>query len=185
MRPRRLLPVMIATLVLTALSPALVPAQEATPTSLLPGDRLDLAAMALTQAEMPPGYRQRDFWHEGYTPGDQIATIQLGGTLPTDEVVATGVQWFYSSTFATVDGVDQIYVYLMEFPSPSAVEAGFALFEDERRYIDPAEDVEGLPGPAAGEEPKEMTDLSEAFGITILAFRDPDNVQLELSAPSG
>jgi glyoxylase I family protein len=29
----------------------------------------------------------------------------------------------------------------------------------------------------------EIKDLGEAFGLYILAFRDPDNVQLELSAP--
>jgi catechol 2,3-dioxygenase-like lactoylglutathione lyase family enzyme len=29
----------------------------------------------------------------------------------------------------------------------------------------------------------EITDLGPAFGLYILAFRDPDNVQLELSAP--
>jgi glyoxylase I family protein len=29
----------------------------------------------------------------------------------------------------------------------------------------------------------EIRDLGEAFGICILVFRDPDNVQLELSAP--
>jgi glyoxylase I family protein len=29
----------------------------------------------------------------------------------------------------------------------------------------------------------EIKDLGEAFGLYVLAFRDPDNVQLELSAP--
>ncbi len=29
----------------------------------------------------------------------------------------------------------------------------------------------------------EITDLGEAFGIYVLMFRDPDNVQLELTAP--
>ena len=29
----------------------------------------------------------------------------------------------------------------------------------------------------------EVRDLGEAFGIAILIFRDPDNIQLELSAP--
>ena len=28
----------------------------------------------------------------------------------------------------------------------------------------------------------EVTDLGEAFGLYILAFRDPDNIQLELTA---
>ena len=29
----------------------------------------------------------------------------------------------------------------------------------------------------------EIKDLGAAFGLYVLAFRDPDNVQLELSAP--
>lgn len=29
----------------------------------------------------------------------------------------------------------------------------------------------------------EITDLGEGFGVLILAFRDPDNIQLELTAP--
>jgi hypothetical protein len=28
-----------------------------------------------------------------------------------------------------------------------------------------------------------VRDLGEAFGIAVLIFRDPDNIQLELSAP--
>ncbi len=31
----------------------------------------------------------------------------------------------------------------------------------------------------------EITDLGDAFGLYILAFRDPDNIQLELTAVSG
>jgi len=31
----------------------------------------------------------------------------------------------------------------------------------------------------------EVTDLGDAFGLFILAFRDPDNIQLELSAAYG
>ena len=31
----------------------------------------------------------------------------------------------------------------------------------------------------------EITDLGEGFGICILMFRDPDNVQLELTSPRG
>ena len=36
---------------------------------------------------------------------------------------------------------------------------------------------------AHGVEHSEIKDLGEAFGIAILVFRDPDNVQLELSSP--
>ena len=31
----------------------------------------------------------------------------------------------------------------------------------------------------------EVTDLGAAFGLYVLAFRDPDNIQLELTAPHG
>ncbi len=31
----------------------------------------------------------------------------------------------------------------------------------------------------------EITDLGDAFGLYVLAFRDPDNIQLELTAPYG
>jgi catechol 2,3-dioxygenase-like lactoylglutathione lyase family enzyme len=31
----------------------------------------------------------------------------------------------------------------------------------------------------------EVTDLGDAFGLYVLAFRDPDNIQLELTAPHG
>jgi hypothetical protein len=31
----------------------------------------------------------------------------------------------------------------------------------------------------------EITDLGDAFGMYILAFRDPDNIQLELTALYG
>ena len=34
-----------------------------------------------------------------------------------------------------------------------------------------------------GVQHSEIRDLGEAFGIYILVFRDPDNIQLELSAP--
>jgi catechol 2,3-dioxygenase-like lactoylglutathione lyase family enzyme len=36
---------------------------------------------------------------------------------------------------------------------------------------------------ARGVPHSEVRDLGEAFGIAILIFRDPDNIQLELSAP--
>ena len=36
---------------------------------------------------------------------------------------------------------------------------------------------------ARGVPHSEVRDLGEAFGILILIFRDPDNIQLELSAP--
>jgi glyoxylase I family protein len=46
------------------------------------------------------------------------------------------------------------------------------VLEDAVRVLD----ANGVPH-------SEVRDLGEAFGIVILIFRDPDNIQLELSAP--
>ena len=46
------------------------------------------------------------------------------------------------------------------------------VLEDAVRLLD----TRGVPH-------SEVRDLGEAFGIVILVFRDPDNIQLELSAP--
>jgi hypothetical protein len=121
------------------------------------GTRLDLAAMALDGADLPAGFRQRFFDNEGYTPGERIAAIQFGGTVSEAEIEATGVTWFYSSTFQTDDDTQMIYVYLNEFPDEDAVEAGFAFFEDESRLAYPGDDSRDEPGPVAGQVPKEIT----------------------------
>jgi hypothetical protein len=55
----------------------------------------------------------------------------------------------------------------MSFAVPSR-----QMLEDAVRLLD----ARGVPH-------SEARDLGEAFGIVILIFRDPDNVQLELSAP--
>ncbi len=46
--------------------------------------------------------------------------------------------------------------------------------EDAKRLLD----ERGVPH-------GEITDLGDAFGLYILAFRDPDNIQLELTAAYG
>jgi len=55
----------------------------------------------------------------------------------------------------------------MSFAVPSR-----KVLEDSVRLLD----ARGVPH-------SEVRDLGEAFGIAILIFRDPDNIQLELSAP--
>ena len=54
-----------------------------------------------------------------------------------------------------------------------------ALKERDRSALDDAVRVLDQHGIAHSE----IRDLGEAFGICILVFRDPDNVQLELSGP--
>jgi catechol 2,3-dioxygenase-like lactoylglutathione lyase family enzyme len=55
----------------------------------------------------------------------------------------------------------------MSFAVPSR-----KVLEDAVRLLD----THGVPH-------SEVRDLGEAFGIAVLIFRDPDNIQLELSAP--
>ena len=55
----------------------------------------------------------------------------------------------------------------MSFAVPSR-----KVLEDAVRVLD----TRGVPH-------SEVRDLGEAFGIAVLIFRDPDNIQLELSAP--
>lgn len=50
-----------------------------------------------------------------------------------------------------------------------------------REELERAQDLLDARGVPHGE----ITDLGDAFGISILAFRDPDNIQLELTAPRG
>ena len=142
------------------LGPASGAAQQATPAASPAAPptavgRLDLAAMALDRADLPTGYRQLQYDDEGYTPGDRVAVIQFGDAAEAEAVAATGIAWFYSSTFQAEDGSGWIYVYLHEYPSEEAAAAGFAYFEDDL----PPEggELRDLPGPAAGEAPKETT----------------------------
>jgi len=139
-------------------------AQEASPVVPWVVDRLDLAAMALEASDLPDGYRQERFDDEGYTPGHRIAAIQTGGTISQAAVTATGVTWYYSSTFRHPNGTDWVLSYLSEFPNADAVTAGFALFEDEERLASHDEEHRDGPGLSAGEAPKEST-----FG----AYPDP------------
>jgi len=129
---------------------------------------LDLAAMALDTGELPPGYQQTRFDDEGYTPGDRIAAIQFGDAVSAGELEPLEIAWYYSSTFFTGDESSWIYVYLSEFSTETAVEAGFDFFEDEERWASPSEESLDQAGPAAGESPKELTIGSdEGSGLTL------------------
>jgi hypothetical protein len=44
-------------------------------TEYMPAHRLDLAAMALTRADLPEGYVQDVFEQEGCTPGDRTSLV--------------------------------------------------------------------------------------------------------------
>jgi len=160
-RRRLLIAAFTALLVAWPLAGAI--AEEAAPvaSSVPAPGHLNLAAMTLDQADLPAGYRQLRYDDEGYTPGDRMALIQVGDEAETAAIAATEIAWFYSSTFQAEDGSSSIYVYLEEYPSEEAVAAGFAYFEDECAPPDclteGGMEVHDLPGPTAGEAPKETT----------------------------
>lgn len=126
--------------------------------------RLDLAAMALSEEDLPSEFRQRFFDNEGYTPADRIASIQFADSVSHEEIMATGITWFYSSTFQTDDNLHLIYVYLNEFATEADVEKGFAFFEDEQRFAVEGSESRDQPGPEAGGAPKETT---------VITYTDP------------
>ena len=169
MTPRRLL-ITAFTALLAAWPLTGAIAQEAPPlASPTPvTGHLDLAAMALDQADLPPGYHQLQYDDEGYTPGNRMAAIQFAGAIPDETIAGTGIAWFYSSSFDAEDHSGFIYVYLEEYPSEEAVSAGFALFEDEPRMA-PEIQTQDLPGPVAGQDPKETT---------VGTYTDPDDPTL-------
>jgi hypothetical protein len=128
------------------------------PTDAIAQDaRLDLAAMALDQADIPPEYAQTRFDDEGYTPGSRMAAIQYADRVSAEELQPFEIEWFYSSTYFSEDESSWILVYLTEYRTETAVEAGFAYFEDEERDQASGIEAEDQPGPAAGELPKEIT----------------------------
>jgi hypothetical protein len=113
--------------------------------------------MALSEEDLPSEFRQRFFDNEGYTPADRIAAIQLADMVSSEEIMATGIAWFYSSTFQTDDNLHLIYVYLSEFATAADVEKGFAFFEDEQRFASEGWESDDQAGPVAGSTPKETT----------------------------
>ena len=148
---------LVVTLVIPAFPVTL--AQEATPAAspVATGELLDLAAMALTEEELPPGYAA-DLAR--YTPPELIPST---GPFSPEDVAATGIRNFYIVFFVPRESAEQdvIRVYIGEYPTPEAVEAGFAVFEDETVAPDDPfaplsfEDLPGLEG--LGEDPSEVS----------------------------
>ena len=127
--------------------------------------RLDLAAMALTAADLPPGYVLARFagrYHpapyalhfaeEAYFRADQLAHPYYGTGLTAEALARTGLRWDYESVFAAPDGESFIRAYVQEYDSPDGARAGFDLFEDETGTA-----LTDLPGPGVGEAPAETT----------------------------
>jgi quercetin dioxygenase-like cupin family protein len=154
-RLRSIALVVVLFTLLGSLAPAL--AQDGTPAATPavagPGE-VDLAAMALTVDDLPPGYRLD---RGRYTPAAMIPQII---PVTADEVAATGVIRIYEAFFYLPGTPEGIRLYINHYPTVEAAEAGFALFEDETVAPDepfpPLASVD-LPGPGFGAPPSEIT----------------------------
>ena len=132
-------------------------AQEGTPAATpvtTAGSEVDLAAMAPTVDDLPPGYL-RDIGR--YVPAE---LIPLTIPVTAEEVAALGIIRIYDAFFYLPGTQEGIRVYVNHYPTVEAAEAGFALFEDETRMTGDGADgsmYEDLPGPGVGEPPSEIT----------------------------
>jgi hypothetical protein len=120
-------------------------------------NRLDLAAMALTQADLPPGFYIDE--ERYFLTAQGIATFHSSQAASPKEIAALGVVSMYDSIFWGDDGKSYLSLYIAEFVSPDAVDAGFAVFEDETRVRESQEVLssQDFPGPDIGEAPSETT----------------------------
>jgi hypothetical protein len=158
--------ILVILLALIGASPAAVLTQEATPAtgpvtfplaSSADEDRPDLAAMALTAADLPAGYVNVDETY--FLTAQGFSTFYSGETLSPEEIADLGLISVYDSLYSGEDEGTYLRVYIIAFESPEAVEAGFDVLEDETRV---PEDIEvlatqDLPGPDIGEAPSETT----------------------------
>lgn len=131
---------MISLLALIGAGPAVSLAQDATPatgpvTSPLASssaeDRPDLAAMALIPADLPPGYVNVD--ERYFLTAQGVATFYFGQAASPEEIAALGLISMYDSFYSADAEGNLLTLYIAEFESPEAVEAGFAVLEDETR----------------------------------------------------
>ncbi len=113
---------LIALLALTPFSVA--DAQESTP-SPQPAAHLDLAAAALTPADVPPGFF--DEYSEWWVPVGAIDGI-IGDAVPPD-----GLERAYQSFFVSNDSPLVINTFVLEFESPEAAAAGTSIVESGLR----------------------------------------------------
>lgn len=140
----------------TPVAPPPVPPAASPPASPVAAaeGRLDLAAMALTDADLPTDL---ELSFEGYFSGDRVAQDVTGGILTDEEVAATGLLWFYDSSYASLDGTLRVRSYLEEYSSPEGAIAGFNLLEDETRFAALGIASTDRPAPGLGEGPSEIT----------------------------
>ncbi len=151
---------LVVCLASTGVIPAGLAAQEATPDAGVPPlafstdpDRVDLAAMALTMADVPNGYVGPDAGY--YLTPRGVSMFLFGESITAEDIAATNLVSMYDSFFYAMDG-GQLFSYIAQFPSEEDLQAGFDLMEDESLVPEYVSAVDS-PVPAIGEEPSEMT----------------------------
>jgi hypothetical protein len=146
----------VVMLAVSSLLTPMVAAQEATPRAT-PGEALDLAAMALTPDEVPPGLF--DDYYEWWVPAAAFSELVLGGAAMPD-----GLQRVYQSFYFSREGGRGIYAYLFEYTTAEAAASGFDLVNVDVLHppIPPAT-ITGptaTTGPALGDETSTLTQVS-------------------------
>ena len=158
--------VLIITLLAVLASSSTALAQNATPApgpiasplaSSAADDRPDLAAMALTPADLPPGYLNVD--ERYFLSAQGVSTFFTGEATSPEEIDAISLKSMYDSFYDSGPGGDFLYLYIAEFASPEGVQAGFDILEDETRQPEGVEVVstQDLPALGIGEAPSEIT----------------------------
>ncbi|MEZ4499382.1 MAG: hypothetical protein R2839_04775 [Thermomicrobiales bacterium] len=122
--------------------PATPPAVTAPST----GIRLDLAAMALDSLDIPA---ELFLTFETYYDFEDVMLLMIGDTVDRAAMEATGLQWFYQSTYATPSGSTSIRSYAEEYADESGAIAGFDVLENEATFV---------PDAAFTDEPLELGD---------------------------
>jgi hypothetical protein len=140
-------------------------AQDATPAPDVGGptlassgeaDRTDLAAVALTPADLPPGFVNVD--ERYFLSAQGVSTFFTSEASSPEEIATVGLVSLYDSFYeGGPDGF--LYHSIAEFTSAEEVQAGFDIFEDESRVPQGVEVLwtQDFPAPEIGEAPSEIT----------------------------
>ncbi|MDQ2682003.1 MAG: hypothetical protein M3Y37_00610 [Chloroflexota bacterium] len=128
-------------------------APDASPAASPAGEEgVDIAAITLDSTSLPEGWF---LISEGFTSGEQLAD-DLDGLIDGDELLATGIQTYYSSTYLNAEG-NTVRSYVIAFETAEGAADGFAMLEDEEAIV-PNGDFEDLPVPIdLGDGPSELS----------------------------
>ena len=136
-----------------------------------PTPRLDLAAMALDTLDMPAEFQLA---FETYYDFDAIMLLMVGETIERATMEATGLTWYYQSSYTTPAGETGLRSYVEEYTSDEGAIAGFELLENEATFV-PEAAFTDEPAPGLGDGPAEITVGSFA---SIVPDTGPDSIDI-------